>query len=162
MAELITGHVVTLTDGRQATVRFVGTTHFAPGDWVGIELDEPTGKNDGAVQGERYFDCEPGFGMFIRPTAVDAIIEQPPARPPPKPAAPKAITTAQPTPARGRAQSGIAAGLKKPNAIATANTKRHSAGAASPTSALRGAAQRLSTKVMHACLRMGWPGELSS
>ncbi|OJJ96503.1 hypothetical protein ASPACDRAFT_63424 [Aspergillus aculeatus ATCC 16872] len=146
MTELIPGHVVTLTDGRQATVRFVGTTHFAPGDWVGIELDEPTGKNDGAVQGERYFDCEPGFGMFIRPTAVDAIIEQPPARPPPKPAAPKGITTAQTTPARGRAQSGIAAGLKKPNAIATANTKRHSAGAASPTSALRGAVQRLSTK----------------
>ncbi|RAL13766.1 putative dynactin [Aspergillus homomorphus CBS 101889] len=143
MVELTPGHVVILTDGRQATVRFVGTTHFAPGDWIGIELDEATGKNDGAVQGERYFDCEPGFGMFIRPTAVEKIM---PAQPPPKPVAPKATTITQPTATRSRAQSGIAAGLKKPNALAAANTKRHSAGASSPTSALRGAAQRLSTK----------------
>lgn len=77
MADLSPGQVVSLTDGRHATIRFIGTTHFAPGDWIGIELDEPTGKNDGAVQGERYFDCEQGFGMFIRPTAVAAVIEQP-------------------------------------------------------------------------------------
>lgn len=74
MADLSPGQVVSLLDGRQATVRFVGSTHFAPGDWVGVELDEPTGKNDGSVQGERYFDCEPGFGMFIRPSAVAAVI----------------------------------------------------------------------------------------
>jgi len=77
MTDLSPGQVVSLTDGRQATIRFIGTTHFAPGDWIGIELDEPTGKNDGSVQGERYFECEQGYGMFIRPTAVAAVIEQP-------------------------------------------------------------------------------------
>ncbi|PYI08435.1 hypothetical protein BO78DRAFT_71832 [Aspergillus sclerotiicarbonarius CBS 121057] len=145
MADLSPGHVVTLTDGRQATVRFVGTTHFAVGEWIGIELDDATGKNDGAVQGERYFDCEPGFGMFVRPTAIAAVVEQP-ARPA-KPAAPKG--NANPPANRSRAQSGIitgSSGIKRPTSMSSANTKRHSAGAASPTAALRGAAQRLSTK----------------
>ncbi|PWY89512.1 dynactin [Aspergillus sclerotioniger CBS 115572] len=146
MADLSPGHVVTLTDGRQATVRFVGTTHFAVGEWIGIELDEPTGKNDGAVQGERYFDCKPGFGMFVRPTAIAAVVEQP-ARPT-KPAAPKGNANNPPA-NRSRAQSGVitgSSGLKRPTSLSSANTKRHSAGAASPTAALRNAAQRLSTK----------------
>lgn len=149
MADLSPGHVVTLTDGRQATVRFVGSTQFAAGDWIGVELDEPTGKNDGSVQGERYFDCEPGYGMFVRPTAIAAIVEQP-ARPT-KPAAPKGNATTTPA-SRSRAQSGVTpgnSGLKRPTSLSSATAKRHSAGASSPTSALRGAAQRLSTKVSY-------------
>ena len=40
--------------GRVAVVRFVGSTDFANGDWVGVELFEPEGLNDGSVQGTRY------------------------------------------------------------------------------------------------------------
>ncbi|XP_057665095.1 restin homolog isoform X5 [Diorhabda carinulata] len=46
------------------TVRYMGATEFAPGDWVGVELDDPRGKNDGSVNGKRYFECLPNFGLF--------------------------------------------------------------------------------------------------
>lgn len=49
------------------TVRFYGQVHFQPGVWVGVELDAPQGKNDGSVQGQRYFNCKPQYGIFIRP-----------------------------------------------------------------------------------------------
>lgn len=95
MADLPPGTVIALPDGRRAVIQFAGITSFAPGDWLGIRLDEPTGKNDGSVQGERYFECEPGYGMFIRPTAVAAILEMAPL-----PAATATATAPHARPAR--------------------------------------------------------------
>jgi tubulin-folding cofactor B len=87
-------------DGRRGTVRFTGEvpglggTREAGCVWVGIELDEPVGRNDGSVvvemeeeedaggdgdgagppqthaQTKRVFQCRDKFGVFIRPEKV--------------------------------------------------------------------------------------------
>ena len=68
------GDIVQISaDGRRATVRFVGTTSFQVGEWVGLELEDYSGKNDGSVKGEQYFECEMGRGMFVRPGAITAV-----------------------------------------------------------------------------------------
>ncbi|XP_067631126.1 kinesin-like protein KIF13A isoform X2 [Eurosta solidaginis] len=47
-------------------ISYIGTTHFQAGTWIGVELDTPTGKNDGTVQGIQYFQCKPKHGIFVR------------------------------------------------------------------------------------------------
>lgn len=141
--EIHLGSVITLTDGRQATVRFIGTTHFAVGDWIGVELAEATGKNDGAVQGERYFECDHGFGMFIRPTAIATVLQQPSRE---SKQTVRAGTNA-PT-SRAPSQSGTSAGSRKQTGPSSAAIKRQSTNAAStPTPAPRAAAPRSSIRV---------------
>lgn len=42
-----------MNGSKTGRLRFLGTTDFAAGEWAGVELDEPTGKNDGSVDGKR-------------------------------------------------------------------------------------------------------------
>eukprot|EP00796_Vickermania_ingenoplastis_P012542 gene12542-8594_t len=57
---------------RLGTVRYVGRlAALKPGFWVGVEFDEPVGKSDGTIKGERVFDCRPQYAGFLRPHQVE-------------------------------------------------------------------------------------------
>ncbi|XP_024082800.1 kinesin-like protein KIF13A isoform X2 [Cimex lectularius] len=47
-------------------IAYIGPTEFASGTWVGVDLDAPTGKNDGTVQGVKYFEARHKHGIFVR------------------------------------------------------------------------------------------------
>ncbi|XP_075781476.1 CAP-Gly domain-containing linker protein 4 isoform X2 [Pelodiscus sinensis] len=71
--EIQLGDKVLVVGQRTGTVRFYGTTKFAPGFWCGIELNKPHGKNDGSVGGVQYFSCLPKYGIFAPPTRVQKL-----------------------------------------------------------------------------------------
>ncbi|KAK5848550.1 hypothetical protein PBY51_006154 [Eleginops maclovinus] len=59
--------------GQRGTVAYIGATLFASGKWVGVILDEAKGKNDGTVQGKRYFTCEENHGIFVRQSQLQVV-----------------------------------------------------------------------------------------
>ncbi|XP_018424016.1 PREDICTED: dynactin subunit 1 [Nanorana parkeri] len=59
--------------GHRGTVAFVGATLFATGKWVGVILDDSKGKNDGTVQGRKYFTCEENHGIFVRQSQIQVV-----------------------------------------------------------------------------------------
>ncbi|KAG5213549.1 hypothetical protein JEQ12_009335 [Ovis aries] len=64
------GEYVTVGTNKTGVVRYVGPTDFQEGTWVGVELDLPSGKNDGSIGGRQYFKCNPGYGLLVRPDRV--------------------------------------------------------------------------------------------
>ena len=47
------GDRVVVSGTKIGILKYLGETDFAKGEWAGIELEEPLGKNDGAVAGKR-------------------------------------------------------------------------------------------------------------
>lgn len=118
MTEYKLGQTVETSDGRNGTIRYIGSISAAQGQFIGLELSEPNGKNDGSVRGERYFTCKPEHGLFIRPNSIIQIISQP--APAPAPAKPK------PQPPRPSLRPTGLGGLAKPPPRASAAPTRTS------------------------------------
>ncbi|KAF3014509.1 hypothetical protein E8E14_011651 [Neopestalotiopsis sp. 37M] len=64
-------------DSRRGIIKYIGEVKEIPGGlgaWVGVHLDEPVGKNDGSINGNRYWGQEsvPKHGVFVRPERVEA------------------------------------------------------------------------------------------
>ena len=58
---------------RKAIVMYIGKVpEIAPGFWVGIQFKDKSGKNDGSINGARYFNCPSDFGGFVRPSRIEA------------------------------------------------------------------------------------------
>ena len=136
LCEYQIGQSVELSDGRTATVRFAGSTHFAAGEWVGVELDDATGKNDGEVQGQRYFACPQGYGMFIRPN-VATIIDQPTPKPAPRTFGKTYHPNLLENSSLLEKSSSMPGGSKRQSVLDPRASKRESINAGSPTPAAR-------------------------
>jgi len=135
-SNLIVGSAVELSAGGTGVIRYVGDTLFQTGEWVGVELDDYTGKNDGSVKGERYFECEMGRGMFVRPSAV-TVLEQP-APPPRKTSVASAASGPGGLKRTSRPSSVVAPAARRTGSVSDlAAAKRMSMNAASPSPAAR-------------------------
>uniref|UniRef100_A0AC34FLF3 CAP-Gly domain-containing protein n=1 Tax=Panagrolaimus sp. ES5 TaxID=591445 RepID=A0AC34FLF3_9BILA len=59
------------SEEKHGKIEFIGETAFKPDCiWIGVSYDEAVGKNDGSVDGHRYFTTKPNHGAFIRPINV--------------------------------------------------------------------------------------------
>lgn len=58
--------------GERGVIRYIGQVEFAEGNWVGIELYDVVGRNDGSAKGKRYFNCEKqgNYGVFAKEAIV--------------------------------------------------------------------------------------------
>lgn len=68
--DFIIGDRVYVGGTKPGVIAYLGETKFAGGDWAGVILDELDGKNDGTVQGVRYFQCESKRGVFAKPSKL--------------------------------------------------------------------------------------------
>ena len=127
LSDFAVGQTVELQDGRTAMVRFLGSPHFASGEWIGVELDDASGKNDGSVQGQRYFSCKPGHGMFVRPN-VATIVDQPTPRP-----IKKVERTLNGAATKSRKSMAVTGALQRQSIIDPIPGKRQSMNGGSPT-----------------------------
>ncbi|XP_072177874.1 dynactin subunit 1-like isoform X2 [Diadema setosum] len=97
-------------------VGFIGTTHFAPGKWIGVILDEPKGKNNGIVQGKKYFSCPDNHGILIRQSQVNVLDDgdrtpSPVASPAPASSIPK------PSASKAKGDSSSPSSIQPPKSI---------------------------------------------
>lgn len=70
LGDFVVGERVWVNGVKPGVVQYLGETQFAPGQWAGVVLDDPVGKNDGAVGGVRYFECQALQGIFTRPSKL--------------------------------------------------------------------------------------------
>ncbi|RHY21083.1 hypothetical protein DYB25_006067 [Aphanomyces astaci] len=77
--DLTVGLRCEISGKRRGEVAYIGPVQGIPaGEWAGIRLDLPFGKNDGTQGSQRYFDCQPLHGVFVRPESVNVSGDFPP------------------------------------------------------------------------------------
>jgi len=72
-------HVIVSTNSvlnKPGRVRYIGPTKFAPGTWIGVELEQAFGKNDGSLKGKSYFKCDENKGVFVRVDKLTLVSKQ--------------------------------------------------------------------------------------
>lgn len=132
--------------GHRGTVAFVGATLFATGKWVGVILDEARGKNDGTVQGRKYFTCEENHGIFVRQSQIQVVEDGADTTSPetPEPAATKVLKRESTDPPKASKLRGLkpkkAPTTRKITTRRTKPTRPSSSAASSGTAGASGSA----------------------
>ncbi|ESK85145.1 dynactin [Moniliophthora roreri MCA 2997] len=164
------GSIVDLPIGR-GVVRFSGPTQFKAGKWIGVELYEKNGKNDGSIEGVQYFSCKMGYGVFVRGSQIKGIVGN--ERDVKEEKKPSLVVPSTPVkrPSLGsgaghkRTGSGAGAGLLRANSNAsvtrTASPSSSSARSASPSKPTRPTKPTLNTSTTLASPRIGRTGQAS-
>jgi tubulin-specific chaperone B len=70
------GSKIRLNNKLNGTVKYIGDLHNKEGTWIGLELDDSGGRNNGTVDGRKYFDCKEKHGMFIREEVLNSKIHK--------------------------------------------------------------------------------------
>ena len=99
-----------ITSKSVGIVKYSGPLHFIEGEWLGLELPDASGKNDGEVMGQRYFTCKPNHGVFIKIANARAVTESSPTLPPTKKVSKKPFL----------AVATVATSFQKPNRLSMA------------------------------------------
>lgn len=66
--------VIGIQGERRGVIRHIGAINAldeGQGMWVGVEFDEPVGKNNGNIGDVQVFQCRPKHGSFLRPKQVE-------------------------------------------------------------------------------------------
>ncbi|XP_025018227.1 CAP-Gly domain-containing linker protein 3-like [Tetranychus urticae] len=80
--DLTVGDCIYVNGTKSGIIKFLGSTSFAPGKWAGVELADASGKNDGSVNGVKYFTCEPKHPSVHYPsTSFNSRAITPPEKP---------------------------------------------------------------------------------
>ena len=74
-AALEVGKRCVVNGSQLGTILFVGEVHYAKGEFVGIELEDGGGKNNGTIKGTAYFSCPKGAGIMARSSDVVVVVE---------------------------------------------------------------------------------------
>ena len=63
---------VVTSRGQEGTIKYIGRVESVGiGYWLGLELTEATGLNNGSLNHELYFKTKQNFGLFVSPSASD-------------------------------------------------------------------------------------------
>ncbi|THU86256.1 dynactin [Dendrothele bispora CBS 962.96] len=133
MSDYPLGTIVEIGSVGRGVIRFSGPTAFKPGKWIGVELYEPNGKNDGSVEGKQYFTCKMKYGVFVRASQIKGTFgherdaEQ--AQPQAGPSTPARTASARPA---GHQRTSSNSGLLRANSLRTASPSASSTRSASP------------------------------
>ncbi|KRX24984.1 CAP-Gly domain-containing linker protein 1, partial [Trichinella nelsoni] len=73
------GNRVRVAGEKAGSLRYIGTVQGREGFYCGIELDEPIGSHDGALNGIRYFQTNPNRAIFAPLDRVEVIVDHKPS-----------------------------------------------------------------------------------